>query len=92
MSPEPSLRCLSSNTTPFPLENFNLKLLPLNSNDLTTSHLEHPHQTPIPTAPLKDARAEERQHLLIDKALFYSPLNLLRSHEIWRVGIIIPTL
>lgn len=60
----------------FPLKNFNL---PLNSNDLTTSHLKHPHQTPIPTAPLKDARAEERQHLLTDKALFYSPLNLSRS-------------
>lgn len=76
MFSEPSLHCLFSNTTLFPLKNFNL---PLNSNDRTTSHLKHPHQTPKPTAPLKDARAEERQHLLTDKALFYSPLNLSRS-------------
>lgn len=60
----------------FPLENFNLLL---NSNDLTTSHLKHPHQKSILSTPLKDARAEERQHLLTGKALFYSPLNLSRS-------------
>lgn len=39
----------------FALENFNLLL---SSNDPITSHLKHPNQTPIPSAPFKDVGAE----------------------------------
>lgn len=39
----------------FALENFNL---PLSSNNPVTSHLKHPNQTPVPSAPLKDVSAE----------------------------------
>lgn len=58
----------------FALENFNLPL----RKDPITSHLKHPNQTPIPSEPLTDVRAETS--LPTEHSVHIcSPLSLSRS-------------